>query len=234
MPPAWSSSERAATGQYLTEVLADAVLFDLDGTLVDSTASVLRNWQRIATMLGREGEDLVGDRHGVPGRQVLRMVEPGLSEERIRELDRALIDGETADTRDVTATKGAIALLEAIPPERWAIATSAPRRLALARLRAAGLPVPAVLVTADDVRTGKPDPEPFRLAAEYLGRAPERCLVVEDAPAGIEAARAAGCPVLGVLTTFPALDADTVDDLTGVTVDVTAAGLAVRYPSRRG
>ncbi len=213
----------------MTQVLADAVLFDLDGTLVDSTASVVRNWRRIATLLGRPGEDLVGDRHGIPGRQVLRVIEPDLPEERIRELDQALIDGEVADTRDVVPTTGAQQLLEAVPPDRWAIVTSGPRRLALARLGAAGLPVPAVLVTADDVRVGKPDPEPFLLAARHLGLPPQRCLVVEDAPAGITAARAAGCQVLGVLTTFPALDADTVDDLTAVTVEATGAGLIVTF-----
>jgi sugar-phosphatase len=205
------------------------VLFDLDGTLVDSTASVLRNWRRIAALLGRDGEDLVGDRHGIPGRQVLRMIEPDLSEERILELDQVLIEGEVADTRDVVPTRGALQLVEAIPADRWAIVTSGSRRLALARLRAAGLPVPAILVTADDVRVGKPDPEPYQLGARLIGLPPERCLVLEDAPAGITAARAAGCPTLGVLTTFPALDADTVKDLAAVTVEVTAAGLAVTY-----
>jgi sugar-phosphatase len=215
----------------VTNVFGDAVLFDLDGTLVDSTASVVRNWARIAAMLGREGEDLVGGRHGVPGRQVLRTIEPGLGEERIRELDQALVEGEISDTGDVTATKGALPLVEAIPPDRWAIVTSAPRRLALARLRAAVLPVPAIMVTADDVREGKPDPAPFRLAARQLGWSTERCLVIEDAPAGITAARAAGCPALGVLTTFRALDADTVPDLSAVAVEVTTAGLTVTYPS---
>jgi sugar-phosphatase len=213
----------------VTQVFADAVLFDLDGTLVDSTASVLRNWRRIAALLGRDGEDLVGDRHGIPGRQVLRIIEPDLSEERILELDQVLIEGEVADTRDVVPTRGALQLVEAIPADRWAIVTSGSRRLALARLRAAGLPVPAILVTADDVRVGKPDPEPYQLGARLIGLPPERCLVLEDAPAGITAARAAGCPTLGVLTTFPALDADTVKDLAAVTVEVTAAGLAVTY-----
>jgi mannitol-1-/sugar-/sorbitol-6-phosphatase len=215
----------------VTQLSVDALLLDLDGTLVDSTASVLRNWRRIAAMLGRDGEDLVGNRHGIPGRQVLRMIEPDLSEERIRELDQALIDGEVADTRDVVPTRGAHQLLEAIPADRWAIVTSGPRRLAQARLRAAGLPVPPVLVTADDVRVGKPDPAPFELGARRLGWAPERCLAIEDAPAGIAAARAAACSVLGVLTTFPALDADTVKDLTAVVVEVTPAGLVVTYPS---
>jgi sugar-phosphatase len=217
----------------VTRVLADALLLDLDGTLVDSTASVVRNWARIAVMLGREGEDILRGRHGMPGRQVLRTVEPALSEERIRELDRALLEGEATDTRDVTATKGALLLIDALPADRWAIVTSGSRRLALARLRAAGLPVPAVMVTADDVREGKPDPAPFLLAARQLGWAAERCLAIEDAPAGIASARAAGCPTLGVLTTFDALDADTVADLSAVTVAVTADGLIVTYAASK-
>jgi sugar-phosphatase len=207
----------------------DAVLFDLDGTLVDSTASVLRNWRRIAEMLGRGGEDLVGSRQGIPGRQVLRIVAPDLSEQRIRELDQALIDGEAADTADVSATKGALDLVTAIPPDRWAIVTSAPLRLAAARLKAAGLPSPSVMVTADDVETGKPDPAPFRLAAQRLGRPAERCLAVEDAPAGIISARAAGCLTLGVLHTYPDLDAATVPDLSAVSVIATDAGVSISY-----
>lgn len=213
----------------MTRVFADALLIDLDGTLVDSTASVLRNWARIAAMLGREGEDILAGRHGIPGRQVLRTIEPSLGEERIRELDRALLEGEVSDTRDVTATRGALPLLEALPMDRWAIVTSGSRRLALARLEAAGLPVPPIMVTADDVRVGKPDPQPYQLGARLMGLPTERCLVLEDAPAGITSARAAGCHVLGVLTTFPELDADTVKDLAAVTVDVTAAGLTVTY-----
>ena len=215
----------------MSRLVVDHVLFDLDGTLVDSTASVRRNWARIATLIGRPGHDLVGDRHGIPGHQVLRTVAPELSEARIRELDQSLIDGEVSDTGDVTATAGAATLLSAIPPDRWSIVTSAPRRLAVTRLAAARLPVPPVMVTADDVRIGKPDPAPFLLAVDRLGSVPSRCLVIEDAPAGISAARAAGCPALGVLTTFAHLDADTVADLTAVTVVPTAEGLAIAYPT---
>jgi sugar-phosphatase len=89
--------------------------------------------------------------------------------------------------------------------------------------------VPRTLITADDVVTGKPDPAPFRLAADRLGRTPARCLAIEDAPAGITSARAAGCRTLGVLTTYPSLDADTVPDLTALTIDVVAGGLTVTY-----
>jgi sugar-phosphatase len=207
----------------------DAVLFDLDGTLVDSAASVRRSWSRIATILGRDGEDLAGDLQGIPGRQVLRIIAPHLSEQRVRELDQDLIDGEVADTSDVVAAKGALDLLSAIPDGRWGIVTSGPRRLARARLTAAGLPVPATLITADDVVTGKPDPAPFRLAAAAIGHAPGRCLAVEDAPAGIASARAAGCRTLGVLTTYPSLDADTVPDLTTLAIDVVDGRLSVTY-----
>jgi len=214
----------------LPRFTVDAVLFDLDGTLVDSAASVHRNWRRVAMILGRDGEDLAGHLQGIPGRQVLRMIEPGLSEQRIDELDRMLIDGEVADVSEVVAAKGAAGLLAGLPADRWAIVTSGPRRLARARLDAAGLPEPRILVTADDVRTGKPDPEPFRLAAARIGHPPRRCLAVEDAPAGVASARAAGCRVLGVLTTYPSLDADTVPDLTGLTIDAGGDGeLTVSY-----
>ncbi|MDQ2739532.1 MAG: HAD-IA family hydrolase [Actinomycetota bacterium] len=213
----------------MAELIVGALLLDLDGTLVDSTASVLRNWQKVAELLDRPGEDLVGNLHGIPGRQVLRIRAPGLSERRIEELNQILLDGETSDTFDVVPTVGAVELLRHLPSDRWAIVTSGARRLALARIAAAGLPVPATLVTADDVAIGKPDPEPYRLGARLIGQPAPNCLVIEDAPAGITSARAAGCRVLGVLTTFPRLDADTVPDLSELQVEVTAAGLLVRY-----
>ncbi len=213
----------------MTRLTVDAVLFDLDGTLVDSTASVHRNWQRIATLLGRDGEDLVGDLQGIPGSQVLRIVAPELPDDRVRELNRILIDGEVDDTADVVAAKGAAHLIEAIPEQRWGVVTSAPLRLATARLAAAGLPLPRTLVTADDVTAGKPDPEPFRLGARLVGHAAARCLAIEDAPAGITAATRAGCHTLGVLTTYPHLDGDTVPDLSAVAVHRTQHGLTVSY-----
>jgi sugar-phosphatase len=213
----------------MTQLTVDAILFDLDGTLVDSTASVHRNWQRIATLLGRHGEDLVGNLQGIPGSQVLRIIEPGLAEERIHELNQVLIEGEITDTADVVAAKGAAELIEAIPGQRWGVVTSAPLRLATARLAAAGLPVPRTLVTADDVATGKPDPAPFRLGAERIGHAAIRCLAIEDAPAGITSATRAGCHTLGVLTTYPDLDGDTVPDLSAVAVRLTRRELTVSY-----
>lgn len=213
----------------MTQLTVDAVLFDLDGTLVDSTASVHRNWQRIATLLGRDGEDLVGELQGIPGSQVLRIIEPGLPDERVHELNQILIEGEINDTADVVATKGAVDLIEAIPERRWGVVTSAPLRLAMARLAAAGLPMPGTLVTADDVANGKPDPTPFLLCTRLIGHAAARCLAIEDAPAGITSATRAGCHTLGVLTTYPRLDGDTVPDLSAVAVQLTQRGLVVSY-----
>ncbi|GAA0805415.1 HAD-IA family hydrolase [Spirilliplanes yamanashiensis] len=213
----------------MTRFTVDAVLFDLDGTLVDSTASVHRNWQRIATLIGRAGEDLVGALQGIPGSQVLRIVAPELSDERVHELNRILVEGEIDDTADVVATTGAADLVAAIPAPRWGIVTSAPLRLATARLAAAGLPVPRTLVTADDVATGKPDPAPFRLGAGRIGHPPARCLAVEDAPAGIASATRAGCRTVGVLTTYPRLDGDTVPGLSALAVRHTPRGLTVSY-----
>jgi sugar-phosphatase len=211
----------------------DAVLFDLDGTLVDSTASVRRNWRRVAARLGRHDEDIADDLQGIPGPQALRTIDPALSDERVHQLNRLLVDGEVADTADVVATKGAAELLRSLPAHRWAIVTSAPLRLATARLAAAGLPTPATLITADDVATGKPDPEPFETAARRLGFPAARCLAVEDAPAGILSATRAGCPTLGVLTTYPSLHGDTVPDLTQLSIRADPAGLTVTYPAER-
>lgn len=213
----------------MPELTVDAVLFDLDGTLVDSTASVLRNWRRVAVALGRRDEDLVGNLQGIPGPQVLRMLEPALSDDDVRRLNQMLVDGEVRDTADVVATKGAADLIATLPTHRWGIVTSAPRHLAAARLAAAGLPTPSLLVTADDVTLGKPEPEPFLLGARRLGFATARCLVVEDAPAGITAATRAGCPTLGVLTTYPQLDGDTVSDLTRLSVRTAEPGLILAY-----
>ena len=208
-----------STGQQLLRILAvlghraaaepseallrrtfDAVLFDLDGTLIDSTASVLRSWRRLAAETGIP-PGAVAAHHGRPARDLLGMLLPprkaaaGLA--RITEL-------EVADAVSVQSTPGALALFTSLPEARRAIVTSGSTRLATARIRAAGLPVPSVMVTADDVRRGKPDPEPFELAARRLGVDPRRCLAVEDAVAGIRSARAAGCAVIAVTGTSAA------------------------------
>jgi sugar-phosphatase len=114
---------------------------------------------------------------------------------------RVIEDLEIVDTADLTVLPGAKELLESLPPEKWAIVTSATRRLMLGRLQAAGLPAPERIVSADDVVRGKPDPEPYRKGAALLGCRPEECIVVEDAPSGVGAGKAAGSRVLGVVGT---------------------------------
>lgn len=196
----------------------DALLFDMDGTLVDSTASVLRGWRSLAAEFPIP-PDLFArvPRHGRPAVEILAdLLPPELipaAAERLDELERT-------DTGDVAPLTGAARLLAAAPTGRWAVVTSAGRALARVRLAAAGIDAP-VLVTIDDVSRGKPDPEPFLLGAKLLGAAPERCLVFEDAPAGLAAARAAGAATVAVTTTHAAGDlaADLiVPDLGGVRI----------------
>ncbi|WP_427384381.1 HAD family hydrolase [Janibacter sp. G56] len=191
----------------LTDRTFDAVIFDNDGTLTDSTDAVVRSWMTWADEHGVPRERLAG-MHGIPAEGIIARVAPhlegGPALERITQL-------EVEDSDGIAALPGAVAAIEALPG-RCAIATSATAELAHMRLAAAGLPEPTVLVTFDDVEHGKPAPDPFLLAAQRLGVDPTRCLVVEDAPLGVAGARAAGCAVLGLTTTTPAdeLDADAI------------------------
>lgn len=216
----------------MIDFAVDAVLFDLDGTLVDSTASVLRAWASMAAELGVPLADFEPYMHGIPGPQVFAAALPSMPSDQARALATRMNAEQALDTDGVRALPGAVEALRGLPLSRWAIVTSGDRRLATARIAAAGLPAPQVLVTFEDVRAGKPDPECYLVAASRLGRAPARCLVVEDAPAGVAAGHAAGMPVLGVLTTYPRLDADTTTpDLS--TVDIRADDTGVRLTSHR-
>ncbi len=195
-----------------------AVIFDMDGTLIDSTPAVLRAWAHWAEEHGLSPEQLQGF-HGVPSAGVVRAVLPAertaAAIERINEL-------ELTDVDDIVVLPGAAESLAALPADRVAIATSCTTPLAAARIGASGLQAPAVLVTASDVEHGKPAPDPFLLAARRLGVDPADCLVVEDAPKGLQAAKAAGCATLAVVTTTAReeLDADlVVDDLAAVSWD---------------
>lgn len=194
-----------------------AVLFDLDGVLVDSTPAVSRVWGRWAQEQGIDPERVIATAHGRRSIETIRMVAPQLDAE---QENLTVERREIAEREGVTALPGSAALLHALPPERFAVVTSATRALALARLNYAGLPAPSRLITADDVVNGKPSPEPYLKGAVLLGAAPADCLVFEDTPAGIQAARVAGMKVVALLTTYPAQDLGQADALVASPAEV--------------
>ena len=164
------------------------MLFDLDGVLVDSTPAVARVWAGWAREHGFEPDEVVKKAHGRPSIGTIRELLPNADH---AEEDREVERREIADVEGVVPLPGAKELLRALPLERWAIVTSCTRALAHVRIAAAGLPKPKHVVTAGDVRHGKPDPEPYLKGAQMLGVPAGDCLVVEDAPAGIRAGKAA-------------------------------------------
>jgi len=177
----------------------DALLFDMDGTIVNSIAVAERVWAAWAEQHGLDVASFLPTIHGRRGIETItRLRLPGVDPQAEVE---ALLLAEIDDVDGIEAIEGAVVFLTSLPPDRWAIVTSAPRELAVRRLEAAGLPIPAVFVTAEDVERGKPAPDCFLLAAERLGKKIEDCLVFEDAPAGIQAGEAAGAAVVVVTTT---------------------------------
>jgi mannitol-1-/sugar-/sorbitol-6-phosphatase len=197
-----------------------AVLFDLDGVLVESRDATERVWMAWARKNGVGEEELRSAMHGVRSVEVVRTVRPELD----AEAEAAGIEeAQAVDTEGLRAIPGAAAALSALREDRVAVVTSATRRLAAARLAAAGIAPPAVMVTAEEVTRGKPDPEGYLAAADRLGVDPAEALVVEDAPPGVEAGRAAGAAVVGVTSTHaaPELGAadvviETLEELPGV------------------
>ena len=176
-----------------------AVIFDNDGTLVDSTGSVTRSWVRWAQEYDVDPERLSGF-HGVPASSIIETIAPHVDAAEAFARIEAL---ETADVGDVVALPGVLAAVADLAEAPIAVATSATRGLAQVRLGAAGVEIDEV-VTIEDVDRGKPAPDPFVEAARRLGVDPADCLVCEDAPSGVTAARAAGCAVLAVTTTSEA------------------------------
>lgn len=178
-----------------------AILFDLDGVLVDSTRAVDREWREWAERKGVDGDTIMAIAHGVRTVEVIRRVAPHLDAEAEAS---AIENHEAGDQSGVTVMPGAANLVQSIPEGRWGVVTSGSRLLATNRLRYCGLPVPKILITSDDVTRGKPHPEPYLKGATQLGFNPADCLVIEDAPAGIESARAAGMKVIGITSTYAA------------------------------
>jgi sugar-phosphatase len=216
------SSMRIST---MTLFHCSAILFDLDGVLVDSTKSVSRQWRLWAEERQVDPEEVLRVAHGVRTIEVLRIFAPHLDAE--AEVKR--VESREADDIDgVAVMPGAAALLRSIPPESWCVVTSGTRHLATKRLQYANLPAPRALVAAEDVAKGKPDPEPYLKGALLLNRSPEECLVIEDAPAGIRAAHAGGMKAIALTSTFAASglgEADSVaSGLAQIQVRSSAAG----------
>src|SRR5713226_7467113 len=212
------------------------VLFDLDGVLVDSTPAVARAWAGWAREHGFEPDEIVKKAHGRPSITTIHELLPNADH---AAEDREMERREIADIDGVIPLPGAVELLQALPPERWAIVTSCTRPLAIVRIGAAGLPKPRHLVTSTDVKNGKPNPEPYLRGAQMLGVPAGECIVIEDAPAGIRAGKAAGARVLALRTT--ASDAELqqagadwiLDDCAGLFLDSSAADEEFLHLGRR-
>jgi len=177
----------------------EGLLFDMDGTLIDSTASMARIWGRWLTRHGLDAPSIIPKIHGMRASETIRQFNlPGVNpqvEAKVIEVE------ETEDTEGIFALPGAMAFLDAIPKRKWALVTSAPVRLAHARLKAAGIPVPQIAVYGEDVKIGKPNPEPFAAGAVKLGLKNAACVAFEDSAAGIASAAAAGSPVVVITAT---------------------------------
>jgi sugar-phosphatase len=211
-------------------VEAKGILFDMDGVLISSIGSVVRCWQRWAAIYGIPDAETYMVPHGVRAVDIVKSLRPDIDPE---EGLRTIEDMEVEDMADLTVLPGVKKLLEGLPLERWAIVTSATQRLLLARLKAAGLPIPERIISGDMVERGKPDPEPYRRGAELLGFQPGECIVVEDAPSGVGAGKAAGARVLAVLGTHTAEELKQADwiiaSLEELTVTSGANGLELRF-----
>ena len=194
-----------------------AILFDLDGVLMDSRVAVERAWERWATGHGIDPIAVLAQAHGRRTIDTIRAIAPLLD---IEAEARLLEVAESVDFDGVTTLPGAAELLEALPAGSWTVVTSGTRALATGRLAHGGLPIPEQLITADDVERGKPDPQPYLAGAAALSVDPADCLVIEDAPAGVEAAKAAGMTVLAVATTFEASALVAADYVVGSLADV--------------
>ncbi|WP_306338872.1 HAD family hydrolase [Streptomyces sp. KL118A] len=213
------------------KIHADALLFDNDGTLISSMESVYRCWSRWAQEYGITAEEFAEvELHGRPAAEIAADLLPP---EKIAEAVARIEELEVSDVAGgVVLLPGTRELLESLPADRWAVVTSATRALGEARLAEVGLR-PGLVIAADDITRGKPDPEPFLLAADKLGVDPARCVVFEDAPAGLQAGRAAGMKTVALTTTHQAseLSADVVDvvvkDLSAVSAQVTEGGVEI-------
>jgi sugar-phosphatase len=206
------------------------ILFDMDGILISSLGSVERSWAKWGDMRGVDGAKAIQTAHGKRAIETIRLLRPDLDD--VAEL--AVIEQIEMDDREgIVVLPGVQALLASLPAGSWTVCTSATKRLARVRMEHAGLTPPREFIAADMVEHGKPHPEPYLRGAALLGFAPERCLVIEDAPAGCTAGKAAGATVLATLfshTREQLADADYIlESLEAVRVSGDAGHLTVSF-----
>lgn len=183
----------------MSEIRCSALLFDMDGVLINSTPVAARVWSRWAVQHGFDPETVVNMAHGRPSRSTIRDLMP---DSNIELEDKEVERMEMEDVEGVVLLPGARELLDSLPADRWTIATSCTRPLAEVRLRAVGLPIPERIVTSSEVKIGKPDPEPYLKAAAKLGFSASDCIVVEDVKAGVTSGKASGARVIAFTTTL--------------------------------
>ena len=182
----------------MPKISCKALLFDMDGVLIDSTPAVARVWSQWAREHGFDPEETVHQAHGRPSLSTIRELLPDVDHEaENREVERR----EILDIDGVVPLPGVAEFLASLPADRWTIVTSCTKPLADVRIRAARIMSPARFITAQDIIIGKPDPEPYLKGAELLGFAAQDCVVVEDASAGVRSGKGAGARVIAVQTT---------------------------------
>jgi mannitol-1-/sugar-/sorbitol-6-phosphatase len=196
------------------------ILFDMDGILISSIGSVERSWTKWALLRAVDPALARETAHGRRAVETIAKLRPDLDSE--KEL-KIIEDIEVGDVEGLTVLPGVLDLLAALPPDRWTVVTSATERLARIRMSTGGIPVPAQIITAERVKRGKPDPEPFLAGAVLLGVPPGDCVVFEDSPSGVVAGRDAGCVVIATTFSHPAESLEAahyvVRDLTGIRIE---------------
>ena len=221
----------------LVEIIVAGILFDMDGVLVSSTLGDERCWTRWAAHHGLTNTFDLRRTHGRRAIDTIREYLPGLTSDEAASHLAQLEAMSAKEQSGVVACPGASALLASIPPDLWTIVTSASEKTMRRRLATVGITPPALTVGADRISMGKPHPEGYLRGASLLGRGPEECLVIEDAPAGIRAGKAAGCSVLAVASSHSLEELEGADwivasiDQIRVSADGQTAGLNVRFPA---